>query len=348
MSKRKIIIRADGSQEIGFGHVYRSLALLEMLLEFKETLLFVSHNFPDFIADFLNEHQINSVKVETIQYHFPDYYANGEEINFDMTTIVAKGDLVLLDGYWFGEKYLTQIKKLGGIIGLIDDLGVKNEVADFIINHSPGSTKEMYPKVSRTYLGLEYLILRSSFFSIHTNRLTNGNVLISVGGSDTLHLTEELISIIIRIIKRDDNLQFQILITSNFADNRKTQISYELSKSKLQYKIHENLKAEDLTALMDSCSHAILPSSTIALEAICRRIKPLIFTYSKNQENIYSGIIKKELGFPLIYNKTNHTFDSKMIYSYLKNGNTQQKEVIGQPKVKSTILKYYYENSDNL
>jgi spore coat polysaccharide biosynthesis predicted glycosyltransferase SpsG len=38
---RKVILRADGNSEIGLGHVYRSLALAEMLNEDFETVFLI-------------------------------------------------------------------------------------------------------------------------------------------------------------------------------------------------------------------------------------------------------------------------------------------------------------------
>src|SRR5688572_8371415 len=107
---RRVIFRVNGNQFIGYGHLIRSIALAEKLLNAFE-IVFVCNQPDDFVKQqSLLKDCIIELR-ETAQFT-PDDPRSREEIDFDLGTIATSKDIVVLDGYRFGPKYRNEIKKI--------------------------------------------------------------------------------------------------------------------------------------------------------------------------------------------------------------------------------------------
>ena len=102
MLKRKIYFRSDGNVNIGLGHVFRCLALTEILNDYFECI---------FVTRFVNDYII-----EEIEKSCSDYIKLSEknQVHFDeFISFVEKEDIIVLDNYFFTTKYQKQIKDIG-------------------------------------------------------------------------------------------------------------------------------------------------------------------------------------------------------------------------------------------
>lgn len=313
--KDKVILRADGSTKIGFGHIYRLIALVEILHnDFDCTM--VSHEPHQFLLDIVQSRSMSFVKVDSIDYPSPDNRKIGDEIPFDMDHILTGDEIVVTDGYWFGPNYQKRIKEKGCKLVCVDDLAELKFTCDVIINHSPGAYQlnYKYEQYTRLCLGLEYLLIRSVFLNKPKESVPHKirRIFISVGGSDQYGFTPKLIEACIPVIDKDDKVF--VLMTQSFQQETRTAIE-SLAKHETSVELVENLGGVDLCELLDSCTHAIVPSSTIALEAIARGLKPLVGYYVNNQTNMFKGIIERGFGIPM--GNFFETINSDLIKQYL-------------------------------
>jgi spore coat polysaccharide biosynthesis predicted glycosyltransferase SpsG len=298
--KYKIVLRADGSSKIGFGHIYRLIALIEMLYEDFDCTI-VSHEAHQFLLDIAQVYSVSFVKVNSINYPSPDSRKIGDEVPFDMGHILTGDEIVVIDGYWFGVNYQKRIKEKGCKLICVDDLAEQRFICDVIINHSPGADQINYrcEQYTKLCIGLEYVLIRSVFLNKpQVNRPQKSRrILISMGGSDQYGFTPKLIEACIPAIEANDKLQ--VLITHSFQEETRIIIESLARQYNDSIDLVGNLDGKELCDLLDSCTHAIIPSSTIALEAIARGLKPLLGYYVDNQINMFTGITKRGLGIPL-------------------------------------------------
>lgn len=305
-----MLLRADGSPKIGLGHLYRVWALAEMLKD-KYHCVLVTSFVDDLIASEATRLGIPILKVASFNYSSPNDKRDSEEIPFDMNNFIERSDTVVIDGYWFGIKYQSAVKERGCRLVCIDDLAVGEFNADVIINHAPGIKAPQYRVGSQTKLclGLDYLILRPAFFKTRIQRAKlPKSVYLSFGGSDSHGLSLKFISL---FLTTGHQMAVHLLLSSSFNKDLISKLS-ELQKAhKDRVFLHQNLSGEEISNLIDKCTHAVTGSSTVALEVVARGIKPLIGYYADNQKGIYNGLVEKELALGAGSFLTEETFPLK-------------------------------------
>ena len=175
----KLIIRVDGGEQIGMGHLVRCLAISEMIKD-KFKIEFACLSIPEITLNEINDlnHKVSIYKTEN-----------------EFISSIEKNELVLIDGYIFDEEYQRLIKGTNAILICIDDLNDKEFYCDLIINHSIGSKTRNYKiqKYTRLAIGPEYALLRKPFLEqAKMKRVIKkiDSILICFGGADEFNLTE--------------------------------------------------------------------------------------------------------------------------------------------------------------
>lgn len=299
---KKVIFRADGSNRIGWGHMYRLLALAEMLRNNFECV-FVSNNPDRFILSEIKRICSDCIILNgAISEKRPDERTVGEEMLFDMEDILSGNEIVVTDGYLIGPNYQLAIKRKGNILVCLDDLITRKFHADVVINAAPGVRAEEYDlsDVKRLCLGLDYMILRPSFFEMsHVKYPENGKVVyISFGGSDYLNFSEKCLLICDSI---EQIRKIYLIFSDSFNESVKLRL-IALQKLKPEKIILlKNVKSEEIINVLSVCTHALVSASTVCLEVISRKIKPLIGYYVDNQKRLYEGVLMEELALGMGY-----------------------------------------------
>ena len=272
--KRKVYFRADASGEIGYGHFIRSLALADMLKEDFKCTFFTVHP---------TEYQLGELKKVC------DYVALEENTKFDDFLSYLKGDeIVVLDNYFFTTEYQNQIRAKGSKLVCIDDMHDKHYVADAVINHGIVSNSEYdCEKYTQLYLGRDYELLRKPFLQPLRGLERENNVVICLGGADPLHLTDKIVSILIRI-----NAPYHIITILG----DKTYLS-EKNKNKIE--ICRKLTAQEMADIFETSAFGVLSASTVSLEAMSRELPIMIGYYVDNQEEGYKRFMQRGNFIPL-------------------------------------------------
>lgn len=171
----RIYFRADASPVIGYGHFFRTLALVNMLKNHFECRMFLNDPTPLQLKE-----TEKTCAVTVLKDRFDDFltYLDGNEI-------------VVLDNYFFTSEYQFSIKRKGCTLVCIDDIHDRFFHADVIINHGFAS-KEQYETPSDTAfcLGTEWALLRPEFLETSANDTKRSDITICFGGGDPLGLTE--------------------------------------------------------------------------------------------------------------------------------------------------------------
>jgi len=270
---KKILFRADGNEEIGYGHVIRSLALADMLKENFECI-FVTR----FLNDFL-ENEINKVCNSYILLS-----NNGNNHLTEFKNMLKGDEIVVLDNYFFTSDYQIEIRSKNVILACIDDLGDKHFVSDLIINHIDISPYNVYSMESYTKLiiGIENALLRKEFLKVKQSSLDKENsVLLAFGGVDFKNLTYKYLTV---LVNSKLNVTIDVIINKK---NEKFKEILEESGNNSNVNVYYDLSANEVRSLMLRTKTAILPSSTMCIEALSSGINVISGYCVNNQKYAY-------------------------------------------------------------
>jgi UDP-2,4-diacetamido-2,4,6-trideoxy-beta-L-altropyranose hydrolase len=332
----KIIFRADGSATIGYGHVHRLLSLVQMLQQHFDCV-FVSHDAPAFLTTELAALTIPFVKTATISYAMPDTRVSGDEVPFDMQNILTGNEIVVLDGYWFGKKYQTAIKSKGCTLVYIDDLIEEGNIADVVINHSPGVSMSQYQTTAvgtAIYTGSHYSLVQVPGQYRHTTANSNlyKQLLIAMGGADPLNYTCKILQEQQQYISRFESVKIIVGNTYYHIDALKKSIAVFT-----QVEILQALPKSAVYAVMQQSTAAILSASTMAVEYATIGGYLAVLQTAHNQQYLHKGLIDETIAIPVneaasVDEKKYHTmlqkqrqlFDGKSADRFLKLFNELQ------------------------
>ncbi|MDB5275548.1 MAG: pseG [Ferruginibacter sp.] len=292
MAKQKLLLRADGNNLIGFGHVYRLLALADLLTK-NYYLVFALYRSSDFIEVEIRKYCDEVLILPgKLPFKTADEITASDEIDFDLNDLLSGNEIVVLDGYYFGTRYQQAIKRKGCKLVCIDDQAVNFFYADAVINHAPGIDENIYKTAPYTKLftGLDYAILRQPFFMPfpQTCKITS-DVFISLGGSDYFQITINLV----RFLKHIDQFRtLHIMCSSSFPEEMMRELLL-ISEQSDHIKLYQNLTATEIVVLMDRCTYAFVSASTVLLEAYARGLTCFTGFYVNNQLFIYNGFLNE-------------------------------------------------------
>lgn len=287
-NKKRVLFRADGDSKIGLGHIYRCLAIAERLNEHFDCYFAIrqpSNELKDQICKYSNLIVLNQ---------YEDYEFEVEDI---LASVILnyKIDIITLDGYYFNTNYQKKIKELCNkcVLISIDDYQPFHYVSDIVINHAGGVDASIISKEPYTllFLGYDYLLLRNEFIkTLSINRKIVGinSVLICFGGADPDDFTKKITD----CLKCQKNIKKIIIVLGSSYSNKEI-----LEQSIHMYShitIMNNLNAETLAEVMINTDLAIVPSSTIGLEAFASKMIMITGMTANNQESIYNGLVKED------------------------------------------------------
>ncbi|MEO6830804.1 MAG: hypothetical protein ABI169_01290, partial [Chitinophagaceae bacterium] len=140
---RKIYFRADGSNAMGVGHIYRCCALAQILES-------------EFQCCFLLSKAAEKEIIAVVAAHFSEYQQlNTDNEAQEVANLLTSEDIAVLDGYHFDTEYQKIIKSSGAKLVCVDDIAQYEFVADVVINHAGGINADIYSLAPDTklYLG---------------------------------------------------------------------------------------------------------------------------------------------------------------------------------------------------
>lgn len=282
------------------GHISRCLALAELLC-------------PDFDISFAirepEEFILNEVQKITPNIIALPRHPDSPNLIHELDSYLTGLEIVVIDGYSFTSEYETTIKNKCAALIAIDDLHNRHFYADAIINFCGAVNPADYSKEHYTqlYLGLDYLFLRSPFLRPRQPRIgDSGNkLLINMGGSDPLNETSQVIQKIIQF-----GFSEEIIVVIGNAYQFKQQLTSLVNISP-SISLKQGLSSTEMFELMQGCSTAILPPSTVALEYLSLGGTLFLNLTAENQRCIRNYLLKQKLAF-----------DFEQFIHYVKSGDS--------------------------
>lgn len=289
MSNFKIILRANGGQGIGLGHIVRTCSLINLLPEESDISFLVNPEVEKLAKSLAGE----NVEVKVVKAWEA---SNAKEIS-SLVSYFQDANLVLIDGYRFKEEYLREVSAMAKSVVYIDDTFSNHLPVDLVINHAPGVSRENYDLGFGTILrtGPKYALLRNSFREGKIHKPESIKLLICIGGVDFNNITPRVVADLKKINFKGE---LDIILGSAASSFQETE-NVILEPSNFKSIIHSGLSGEEMANLMRTCTHAVLPASSVTFESIACGIFPGVGFYVDNQEHVYAGFKKLGLIFPL-------------------------------------------------
>lgn len=173
LKKKKIIIRADGEEKTGLGHIYRCLSLAYHLIG--HDILFVTREDRVLGLEKIKDSHFRykSIKVED------DFF---DIVNNEMPDIIIN-DILDTDA-----EYIHKLKKVVKRVVNFEDRGSGADYADCVVN-------ALYKDVGNynRYNGFEYFFIRDEFLEEKPKTFSSEvkNIVVLFGGSDPCNLTQK-------------------------------------------------------------------------------------------------------------------------------------------------------------
>lgn len=297
--KPKILFRVDAQPEIGYGHLFRCLAMARMLDE-DYNVSFAMGKADESVRLMLSDANYSLILLDSFDYTFPDKREN-EEVAFDLSEHIHNFDLVVLDGYWFGSNYQSKLRAYDAKVVLIEDNGSGNYKADVLMNPAEGLSQNNYTidnKKAQKLLGSKYALLREPF--LRAARETQAqdrkdfHVFICFGGSDILNKTLEITKWFI------DNTSVNLrIVVGNAYPHIESLQEFALYHSD-RMTLLKGLSQDEMVEEMNSASLGVVPASGILLESIACRLPVISGVYAENQNRIYQGLLNQKVFIPAL------------------------------------------------
>ena len=280
MHKPRLVFKADGNKDIGLGHIYRCIALAQMLKSEFE-VAFLSGNSDGEVLNLLKD------------IFFIIKYDETNNCSEYLSSILKKDDILVLDGYSNNIDVQLKFKLHVKTLVSIDDLANTKFISEVIFNHGDISVLPDYNISSSTkiYSGLDFLILRKEFLDKPLNRNQalnlNGGILISIGSSDPYGVTPKILATLNSL-----NLDLEINILTGIKSSYDNMLDFIGKYPQCNIKIHYSLNANEVICLLENISFAITTASTTALEICSCNIPLLTGVVVDNQFSIHNILVK--------------------------------------------------------
>jgi UDP-2,4-diacetamido-2,4,6-trideoxy-beta-L-altropyranose hydrolase len=183
----RLVVRVDGSREVGFGHAVRSLALVQAWLDQGGTASVASACLPDPVRQALLDEGVQVIGLPS-----------AEAVTDSLIEQFEQTDWAIFDSYVVPAQVRELAKECCPHTGMIDDFGnsVRPVSLDLLIDQNLGASPEFYSsdKVGSLLLGSRFALLRRFFRSTASPQVrTSGrklNILFLTGGSSHLAVAD--------------------------------------------------------------------------------------------------------------------------------------------------------------
>ncbi|TFG15980.1 MAG: hypothetical protein EU535_00030 [Promethearchaeota archaeon] len=203
------LIRADGSNKIGLGHLTRQIDIAHELKKMNYEVVFLTKNYPEGIL-ILKENHLKIIELKYLGQNLPD---SMNEIDIILKDYKRKFDLIMVDlpKDFDNQTYLNNLKKYCKKLYVLSD-----EPNPFFIDvdavFAISENQELYDYSNITtkyYAGLKYFPLNNKFETVPKKKIKKkvGKILITFGGSDPNNISGKIMKIL-----KEINLNMPIIL----------------------------------------------------------------------------------------------------------------------------------------
>ncbi len=306
-----ILFRVDSSVEIGSGHVARCLTLAGALKqEHKEcSIFFVCRSVGGSLVDLIKangyeclflEYELEPFQNKT-PYDWSDKRVDSDaDATKNIITRFDSVDLLVVDHYGIDSRWSKQIKTFCKKTLVLDDLANRGHECDYLLDQTLNRAADDYigkvPKNCELLLGSDFALLRPEFSKYRLEAKvrrecfeTPKRVLVSVGGTDPLRMTEKVM-LAISSVDNCSNLIVDVVLSSGAPNVESVR---DLSK-RVGYPCVVHVDSKDMANLMMVADISVGAGGTTSWERCCVGLPTLTIQTADNQKHVLRAL--KEAG----------------------------------------------------
>lgn len=251
----RLVIRADASVEIGFGHVMRCVALAQVAAERGLPVVFAGHH-ADGAAAAIRAHGFDTSS--TLEKYWPDG--------------LRPHDVVMFDGYRFTPQDYASARGTGARVGAVDDRGEGIYPVDVLLHQNLRSSPNFeVPDDAVVLIGPRYAMVRQEFRSRRRLRTEGSRLLLTLGGSDAAGLSAQLVT----WAKQHRTPWELTVVLGPAASNLAADSDVTIMRA-----------PEDVGAVFGSADVAIAAAGSTTWELSCMGVPSMLIQVADNQRHI--------------------------------------------------------------
>lgn len=291
LKKKKILIKADASHEIGTGHIYRGLSIASKLVNHEVIFL-------------LDESQPLGIEIVKNN-NYPYITHHSDEGDLIEKIVEYDPDIIINDILNTNSKYTKTLRDKGFFIVNFEDLGGGVKYAHMVFD----ALYEHKIPLQNLYSGHKYYILKDEFNYQTFKEIKEdvNKVLLTFGGTDPNNLTEKVLE---SILESDYKNQIEIILGLGYANKKEIQEKY---KDNERIEIFENVKnmsehMHDADLIFTSAGRTMYEIASLGVPCIClcQNERELSHIFG----NVEHGFINLGLGSEVSKDKIRETFES--------------------------------------
>jgi UDP-2,4-diacetamido-2,4,6-trideoxy-beta-L-altropyranose hydrolase len=271
----KVLILTEGSSNIGFGHITRTLSLAQALREKGFEVCFTIYG----------DETVNKIlNGENFFYRLHNWIKDLPELE--------TYDVVIVDSYKAPYGVYKEISTRAKVKLFIDDYWRLEYPPGFVLNFTPNFKRDNLPEGVKPLFGIKYHLLRKPFWDVSGKRINQKveKVLVTLGGDDLRNLTPLGIKCAFDIFP---NTEVITVIGGGFKKTERIERLKEVYGEKLKF--IRNATAKQMRDLMLQSDIAICAGGQTLFELARVGTPPVVVEVADNQRRNIKGF--SQLGF---------------------------------------------------
>lgn len=289
----RVLIRADGDQRIGIGHVMRTLAIAERVMATGGEATLASARIDASLAARVRHAGVGVVEGAAE----PGTPADAAWVIGQVAR--REVDWVILDGYRFDAGYQQQLSATGVRVLVVDDFGhCERYVAHVVVNQNIYATPGLYPlqrAETRYLLGPDYALIRSEFAERSATARASSDradrLLITLGGADPANAAVRIVDAVARL--PDPAIQARVVVGPS---NPRWEM---LSERWADPRIEVSPPLENMAPLMAWADLAITGAGGTVYELACLGVPTIVVAIAEYQIDLAAALQREGLAIDL-------------------------------------------------
>lgn len=281
---KRIMIRTEASEQVGWGHLMRCIGLAEASRKLGHEVRFIVTPSTKSVRGIIREAGFGLDLWDAALGEEPDLKRMEQEL------LNGNPDVLVVDSYAATSEYLTVLKPKVGVLVSIDDLGEKYFPSHVVLNQNVYAEQLAYSCSTDTLLllGTRYALLREQFepWRSWTRTISSAGcrVLVILGGVDPDNQTGR----VIEILQHCPVPGVEVVAVVGGANPNLARIQATASMSRVPVRIEYSPK--HMAELMAWADVAISGGGSTCWELAFMGLPNLILVLSDNQRRVAEGL----------------------------------------------------------